>query len=100
MSATKCQSVRDAMVAYLLETTVGEQIGDVCVVTLPIPTIDGRFVDVFVESRIGDYLLVHDGGKAANELILQRADPQPSDKRIKARLCLRDWARVRRATLQ
>ena len=71
MSVSKCQFVKDSLVAYLLQTTVSEQIGDTCVVTLPIPTIDGRFVDVFVESKIGDYLLVHDGGKATNELILQ-----------------------------
>jgi hypothetical protein len=70
MSA-KCQSVRDSLAAYLLGATIGDQVGDTWVVTLPIPTIDGRFVDVFIEPRLADYFLVHDGGKAANELILQ-----------------------------
>jgi len=42
-----------------------------CVATIPFPTIDNRFVDVFFEHRAADYLLIHDGGKAVNDLILQ-----------------------------
>jgi hypothetical protein len=44
------------------------------VATLSIPTIDGRLVDVFVATTLGDYFIVHDGGKAINELILQGVD--------------------------
>src|ERR1700683_2418710 len=50
------------LVACLQASTVAEQIGDTCVITLPIPTVDGRVVGVFVESRVGDYFLVSDGG--------------------------------------
>jgi hypothetical protein len=35
-------------------------------------------VDVFIESRSGDYFVVHDAGKAANELILQGVNLTPS----------------------
>ncbi|MGD1091288.1 MAG: hypothetical protein ABSB35_04750 [Bryobacteraceae bacterium] len=59
------------MAAYLLESTIAEQVGDACVITLPIPTVDGRVVGVFIEPRVGDYFLVNDGGKAVNELTLQ-----------------------------
>jgi hypothetical protein len=58
--------------------TTAERLRDLCVVTLPVPTIDGRLVDVFVESRVGDYYLVHDAAKAANELILNGIDITPS----------------------
>jgi len=71
MSVFQCQSIRDSLAAYLLESTIAEQIGDACVITLPIPTVDGRVVGVFIEPRVGDYFLVNDGGKAVNELILQ-----------------------------
>jgi hypothetical protein len=71
MSISRCQSLRDSLAAHLQELMVAEQIGDICVVTLPIPTVDGRVVGVFVEPRVGDYFLVNDGGKAVNELILQ-----------------------------
>jgi hypothetical protein len=67
----KCESLRDSLTDYLLETTTFEQIGNTCVLTLPIPTVDGRIVGVFVEQRMGDYFLISDGGKAINELILQ-----------------------------
>lgn len=71
MSAIKCDSLRDSLRTHLLESTITEKVGDACVVTLPMPTIDGRIVSAFVESRAADYFLVHDGGKAVNELILQ-----------------------------
>jgi len=71
MSVSQCQTIRDSLAAYLLESTIAEQVGDACVITLPIPTVDGRVVGVFIEPRVGDYFLVNDGGKAVNELTLQ-----------------------------
>jgi hypothetical protein len=74
----KCHSVKQSLVEYLVGTTTVEQVGDSCVATLPIPTVDGRLVDVFIETRMGDYCLIHDGGKAVNELILQGVKITPS----------------------
>lgn len=68
---TNCQSIRDSVAAYLAGSTTMSQGPDSCIITLPIPTLDGRLVDVFVEGTLGDYVVVHDGGKAVNELILQ-----------------------------
>jgi hypothetical protein len=55
----------------MLENTISEHVGDTCAITLPIPTVDGRIVGVFIEQRLVDFFLVNDGGKAVNELILQ-----------------------------
>jgi hypothetical protein len=77
----RCDSIKQALVGYLAEHTSIQQIRDLCVVTLPIHTIDGRLVDVFVEHRLANYYFVHDGGKAASELILQGVDLTPSVRR-------------------
>jgi hypothetical protein len=71
MTSFNCQTTRESLARYISDATVVTRIGDTCTATLPIPTIDGRLVDVFVETTLGDYFVVHDGGKAVNELILQ-----------------------------
>lgn len=68
---TNCQSIKESLTAYLTGSTVVSQSSDSCIITLPIPTLDGRLVDVFIDGTLGDYVNVHDGGKAVNELILQ-----------------------------
>ena len=35
-----------------------------CVVSLPIETLDGRFVDVYIEFKAGGHVEVHDGGRS------------------------------------
>lgn len=74
MLADKCESIKSSIQNFLSEQTIVETAGDLCVVTIPIPTVDGRLVDVFVERKLGDTLLVHDAGKAANELIINGVD--------------------------
>ncbi len=58
---TNCQSIRDSVAAYLAGSTTMSQRPDSCIITLPIPTLDGRLVDVFVEGTLADYVVVHDG---------------------------------------
>jgi hypothetical protein len=67
----KCQSLKESLVRHFARATAVSQMGDACVATLPIPTVDGRVVDVFVETTLGDYFVVHDDGKAVDELVLQ-----------------------------
>jgi hypothetical protein len=74
MLADKCESIRSSIQRFLSEQTIIEAVGNLCVVTLPIPTVDGKLVDIFVEKKLGDLLLVHDAGKAANELIIHGVD--------------------------
>lgn len=78
MQADKCQSVRNALLKHVAEMTLVEYTDSVCVATLPIITLDGRLVDVFIEPRNKDFFLVHDAGKAMNELILQGIEPTAS----------------------
>jgi hypothetical protein len=66
-----CRTTQESLTQHLAGATAVTQVDNVCVVTLPIPTVDGRLVDVFAEIALGDYCTVHDGGKAINELILQ-----------------------------
>lgn len=65
-----CQSVKESLLSFLSQSTAVERNDGLCIATLPIPTVDGRLVDVFIENPMGDYFAVHDGGKAVNELIL------------------------------
>ena len=69
-----CQSLKESVLLYLSEVTSVTELRDGCIITLPVPTLDARLVDVFVEATGSDYMLVHDGGKAVNELILQGVD--------------------------
>lgn len=78
MPTARCESIHESILKHLSDWTTVEHVRDLCVVTLPVRTVDGRLVDVFVESRSGDYFLIHDAGKAANELILHGVDITPS----------------------
>jgi hypothetical protein len=71
MQAVNCQSIKDTVLQHLIERTAVERSGDICIVTLPIRTIDDRLVDIFIEPRQKDFYFIHDAGKAANELILR-----------------------------
>ena len=73
-----CHLLRASLLEHLESQLAVEQIRDLCVITLPIQTIDGRLIDVFVEQKVGGYVLVHDGGKAANELIIHGLELTPS----------------------
>ena len=66
-----CLSIKNALTEHLLSHVEVQQVGDICVATLPFSTLDRRWVDVFIENREADFFLIHDGGKAVNELILQ-----------------------------
>jgi hypothetical protein len=44
---------------------------DHCVLTLPLRTLDDRYLDIHVEDKIGDLKLVHDGGRTTAELFAQ-----------------------------
>jgi hypothetical protein len=78
MLTASCKSLHESILKHLTDHTAVEQVRDLCVVTLPIRTVDNRLVDVFIEERATDYYFVHDAGKAANELILQGVNITPS----------------------
>ncbi|MGI8990264.1 MAG: hypothetical protein ACR2I2_11880 [Bryobacteraceae bacterium] len=73
-----CESIRQLVVDHLASQTEVQEVHGACVVTLPLLTVDKRWIDVFVEPRVADFFLVNDGGKAVNELILQGMKITPS----------------------
>ncbi len=77
----QCSGIEKLMQSYLSSRTGIQHIGDTCVLTLPIETFDKRLVGVFVEPRAKDFFLIHDGGKAVNELILQGMRITPAIER-------------------
>jgi hypothetical protein len=66
-----CLSIKDALLAYLSEFTQIVNDGDDCIMTVPINTLDDRWVDVTVVEKSKDYFVVHDSGKSVDELFLQ-----------------------------
>lgn len=70
MTAT-CQSIKAALTDHLVESVEVHSVREMCIATLPMRTVDSRWVDVFIEPRAKDFYLISDGGKAVNELIMQ-----------------------------
>ncbi|HWB16701.1 MAG TPA: hypothetical protein VG538_09855 [Vicinamibacterales bacterium] len=71
MAASTCSSIKDELLKFFTAHASVVTRGSMCVLTLPVRTIDGRFVEVFVEEKLGDAVLVHDAGKTAGELHVQ-----------------------------
>ena len=67
-----CSSLRDSLLALFaneLEVTAFEA---GCIITLPLKTVDDRYIDVFVEPvKDSLFTYVHDGGKSTAELFAQ-----------------------------
>lgn len=78
MVATDCNSIEQAVSDHLSAHISAHQLHGACVITIPFMTLDKRWVDVFIEPRHVDFFLIHDGGKAVNELILQGIKITPS----------------------
>jgi hypothetical protein len=78
---TECSEIEKRMESYLLSHSGVQHVVDTYILTLPIETFDKRWVGVFVEPRVADYFLIHDGGKAVNELILQGMKITPAIER-------------------
>ena len=71
MNNLTCSSLKDSLISYLAAQTVVHESGTDCVVTVPMNTIDNRWLDITIEERGPNFFLVHDGGKSADELFLQ-----------------------------
>jgi len=69
MATLNCRSIRETLLTYIGEQTDVIESTQSCVITLPIKTVDARWVDVYVDRRAADFFVVHDGGKTFSELI-------------------------------
>src|SRR5689334_7539665 len=81
MSETNCLSIRDALAAHLASHVDVQFFSGMRVATLPIETLDKRWIGVIIEHRNLDFYIIHDGGKAVSELILQGMKITPSVER-------------------
>jgi hypothetical protein len=70
-SKAACRSLRESLLAFLGDRVNVSLDEGACVVTLPMRTLDNRYVVIYVEPTATDRFLVHDGGDAAAELFLQ-----------------------------
>jgi len=84
-----CHSIKQVLSDYLISHVDVQQVRDMCVATIPFATVDNRWIDIFIEPRASDFFLIHDGGKAVNELILQGIKITPSIERDLALLAER-----------
>lgn len=66
-----CESIKDSFAEFLAASTTVLSVGQTCVLTLPVLSVDGRWADVFIERKLKNNLLVHDNGKASAEMFLQ-----------------------------
>ena len=66
-----CSSIRHSILSSFDDELEVSSFQDYCVVTLPIKTVDDRFLDVYVEPKPPDFYIVHDGGKTEAELYTQ-----------------------------
>lgn len=71
MAPLSCSKIRDSLVAHIGEKTGALTFSDQCVITLPVKTLDDRLLSIFVEQKMDDYFIVHDGGKNIAELFVQ-----------------------------
>lgn len=69
MASQPCHSIRASLLHYLGEQTEILSLGDTCIISLPIKTVDNRWVEISVDQRMDGYYVVHDGGKTFGELV-------------------------------
>jgi hypothetical protein len=66
--AWNCDLMKTSVLGYLTSQTEVMQLRNSCVMSLPLKTLDGRWVEIYIEPTGTDRDLVHDGGKTLNFL--------------------------------
>ena len=82
MATTDCRSFREALLGYLGHELEVNAFENQYVVTLPLKTLDDRFLDVYIEEHPPDYLVVHDGGPDHNGAFCSRNPSEQYERRI------------------
>lgn len=75
VKTANCLSIKESLLAYFAEHAEVSVLRDQCVVSLPLKTPDDRFIDVFIEPKLGDYVRVHDAARTVAELDVQGLHP-------------------------
>ena len=89
-----CRQVKDSLLTFIDRELMVSRFAKHCTVTLPLMTLDGRYIDVHVEEvGEGRRVEVHDGGRAASELYAQGIHLTPSKRAMFGALAKRYGAR-------
>jgi len=69
MANQPCSSIRADLLEYFDDQTEALSLDNTCVLSLPIKTVDNRWVEVYVDQRMEGFYIVHDAGKTTGELV-------------------------------
>ena len=89
-----CGRIRDGLLNFIGEEVKVSRFARRCTITLPMRTLDGRYLDVHVE-EVEDSrdVVVHDGGRTASELYAQGIHLTDSKRAVFRALAERHGAR-------
>jgi hypothetical protein len=100
MQTNFCSEIRQLVATHLTENLrVSGRDGQECTITLPIETVDGRWVSVIVEEKF-DYFLVHDGGQTDSALFSQGLKMSDADERFNAAIAIKYHVSVQDKMIQ
>jgi hypothetical protein len=84
MQPQLCSEIKRLVAEYLIgNLDASPSIGNGCTVTLPVKTVDDRWVFVIVESKF-DYFAVHDAGKTDSALFSEGLKMSDTDEQFNA----------------
>jgi hypothetical protein len=89
MQTKLCSEIRRLVAAHLTENLrASGRDGQGCTITLPIKSVDGRWVSVIVEEKF-DYYLVHDGGQTDSALFSLGLKMSDADEQFNAAIAIK-----------
>jgi hypothetical protein len=89
MQTKLCSDIRQLVATHLTENLrVSGRDNQACTITLPIKTVDERWVSVIVEEKF-DYYLVHDGGQTDSELFSHGVKMSDADEHFNTAIAVK-----------
>src|SRR5712691_435635 len=89
MQTKLCSEIRQLVAAHLIENLrASDRNGQGCTITLPIKTVDDRWVSIIVEEKY-DYFVVHDGGQTDSALFSQGLKMSDADEHFNAAIAFK-----------
>jgi hypothetical protein len=100
MQTKLCSEIRQLVAAHLTENLrASGRDGQECTITLPIKTVDDRWVSVIVEEKY-DYFFVHDGGQTDSALFSQGLKMSDADEHFNAAIAIKYHVRIQDKMIQ
>lgn len=100
MQVEICSDIKDLVAQYLLDNLrASASFGGGCAITLPIKTLDDRWVSVIVEPRY-DYYFVHDAGKTDSALFSHGIKMSDADEQFNVAVAAKYGVEIREKVIQ